>query len=972
MRSSVFNYDGFINKSYGKNFNTIQHQNLRFALSNVNSLQNKVAYVSNFLCAQLVDIFAITETWLLSGVASSFVSVEGYEVVRTDTVGNVSKHGVCFYVRKSLSFVSVDVDCPNVHVILLCDYSLYLVVVYRPPSYSEVENFRLIDFIHDFCGNKEVVILGDFNLPSIDWGLRVGDPPNAGCIRDARFLECFTALGLTQWVLEPTFVDSGNILDLVLTSEEDRVVELELFAPFPRCHHVVVVVDYCFQFDAVPADANRKIRRCWHRGKYGRIDERLRDFDWEFELAYLDVENMYKRFLSIVNPLIEQFVPEKRMGAPPWPVCPPADLARDRREAWNNYKVVRRVHGRGSVQAVNALSIFNAVNHEYRNFAVSSQITYEESRVADSDSKCLHAYIRNKKVGRVSVGPLTGADDFLTSDCSAMANIFVCAFSAVYRHGDNLQPLPHQVAGSVFDEVYFTEDDVFTVLSELDTSSSAGPDGLHSCFLASCAAQLTAPLYRIFRESMQSGRLPEAWSLSEVIPLFKKGSRRVALNYRPVSLTSVVCKAMERVVVKQLYGYLEREGLLSEDQFGFRRGRSVEDQLLLTYDSVSEWADSGLLVDVVLFDFSKAFDVVNHGILLEKLRCIGVGGCVLNWIAAFLSDREMYVAVDGAHSQRRRVVSGVPQGSVLGPVLFLIYVNHVPSQIIAKFKIFADDLKIYLGINARTPKDILMSVSSCQRDINILCGVAESWGLSMNVDKCVLMRYQRGYIDWGQLAPYDSYFLGDQPIRCVDSHMDLGVRVDVGLRFHGHIRCIAGKAGGLVSSILKSTLCRSAVFMMSIYKAHIRPLLEFSSAVWNTGYVGDVKLLERVQRRWTRAVDGLGGMSYADRLSVLDLYSVKGRLLRADLMKVWKMFNGLSAVSPGEIFQMAEQRGLRGHPLKLAHRFAELDARKRFFSFRVVPHWNSLPAEVVLLTSVEAFKAALHRHLGDALYEYYD
>jgi hypothetical protein len=909
-------------------------------------------------------------------VADSFISVDGYQVFRTDVAGVVPKHGVLFYVRNTLSCVSVEVLVPNAHVVLLRRYNLYLVVLYRPPSYAERENQQVVDFLLDFCGDKEVVVLGDFNLPTVDWGSEVGCVPRGMGVRDGLFLDCFSSLGLVQWVFEPTFVDSGNILDLVLTSEDDRIDSVQVLPPFPRCHHCVVLVRYCFQFDAqVAAIPQRK--RCWHRGKYYRISESLGDIDWEFEFRYLSVDLMFARFLSLMSPLVSEFVPQGRAEgtfSSPWTADPPRELTAERSRAWNNYKAVRGLYGRRSELTVDALSHFNDLNFEYRNFSVTSQASYEQSLISEfcDNRKMFHSYIRRKKVGRVTVGPLTDdATGELTGDCLEMAEMFAAAFASVYRADRPPFPAPHQVAHSALLEIDITRDDVVRVLQGLDVSSSMGPDGMHPMLLKSCAEHLSVPLYAIFNASLASGVLPQHWLVSEVVPIFKKGSRRHALNYRPISLTSVVCKSLERLVVENLYGYIESNSLLSDDQFGFRRGRSVEDQLLLTYDSVTDWLDSGMLVDVVLFDFSKAFDVVCHSVLLDKLRGIGVSGSVLEWISGFLSGRDMYVSVDGVHSQPRSVVSGVPQGSVLGPVLFLIYVNQVPAHILSRYKIFADDLKIYLGMKSKDVRGLAAGAAQCQRDIDILCNTAESWGLSMNIAKCVVMRFQRGNPDWGDRAPHDNgYFMRDVPMEFVESHSDLGITIDLSLKFHVHIRGVAARAGGLASNLLKSTRCRGPEFMVSLYVAHIRPLLEFSSCVWHTGYVGDLRLLESVQRRWTKSVAGLRDVDYGDRLRILDLFSVKGRLIRADLIKVWKIFNGQSALKPEDVFQVVDNPRTRGHSMKLAHRYAVLEARRRYFSFRVVPLWNSLPGDVVSLSELGAFKGALRRCLGDVLFEF--
>ena len=204
----------------------------------------------------------------------------------------------------------------------------------------------------------------------------------------------------------------------------------------------------------------------------------------------------------------------------------------------------------------------------------------------------------------------------------------------------------------------------------------------------------------------------------------------------------------------------------------------------------------------------------------------------------------------------------------------------------------------------------------------------------------------------------------------VSSHKDLGIVIDSSLRFHPHIRSIAAKASGMVSNFLKSTISRSRKFILSILKTHIRPLLEFSSPVWHTGYSEDSKLLESVQRRWTKAIEGLAELSYGERLDQLDLFSVQGRLVRADLILCWKIFNGLSTISPDMLFSLDTRPGTRGHRYKLYHRFAYTEARKRFFTIRCVPLWNSLPDSVVAAPTLTSFKSGLLRSIKHIFFDY--
>ena len=942
-------------------------------MCNLNSLVNKLNLVSDLLHTNNVDILAVTESWLLPSIPDSFLSINGYHpIARTDTTSNFRKHGVCFYIKDSLSFISLESNCSNVHAIHLVSLNCYLAVVYRPPSNSVLDDQALLTFLDQFCPCKEALILGDFNLPNIDWS----KDDALFCDYDPltlSFTTCFNNHGLLQWVDFPTFVPSGNTLDLVLSSEHDRIGNIRSLCPLPGCGHVPIVFDYFYSFGPVDLSCDISGKRAWSRGKYKYIEEYVSLVDWDYEFLHLSVTAMMCKFLAVIRPLIDSYIPLcQYMRKTTSPVSPPNTLKRKRQQAWKLVKSVRAFYGRHSVEFSCALTHYNSINHQFKTYFIRSQIDHEKSLMDNikSNPKAFHQYIRSKKVGAPAVGPLKRADGSLVENCGSMAEIFVNSFASVFKVG-NPNPLPHQVFHGSTQEIVLSHSDVSRRLAELDVCTSMGPDGLHPMLLKSCPS-LSYPIYKIFKCSLNEGRLPDEWKISEVVPIFKKGSRSAALNYRPISLTSVCCKTMERIVADHLYAYLENNSLLSREQYGFRRGRTVDEQLILTYDFVTRGLDQHNIVDVILFDFAKAFDVVNHHILIQKLRCIGVGGILLDWISSFLQDRTMYVSVSGCRSSSHSVTSGVPQGSVLGPLLFLVYVNHLPSYIVNNCMIFADDLKIYLPYCSSSPLTLALGVSSCQHDIDNVSLVAESWGLSLNKEKCALLRFHRGSVDWQHIGTLSSYYLHNHCIAAVASARDLGVLVDSTLRFHLHIRATVNRASGLAANLLRSTLCRSQPFMITMYKTHIRPLLEYASCVWNTGFQGDLRLLESVQRSWTRHVDGVSDLPYSERLRILDLYSVQGRLLRADLIKYWKIFNNVSSICPTDIFTLAPILGTRGHRFKIFHTHSSLEARSRSFSNRHVSLWNSLPDPVVASKSINAFKSALHSFLGPRLYHFPD
>ena len=853
----------------------------------------------------------------------------------------------------------------------LMSYDVHVLVVYRPPSYSDADNAMLLSFISDFCMGKEAIILGDFNLPNIYWPS--DNPCQNSSTMEKNFFELFTSTGLNQWVLEPTFPRSGNILDLVLTSDPDRIGQLSVIAPLPGCDHCPTLFDYVFASlrDAHRPDDSVVPLRSWHKGRYNQMRNFLQGLDWDHELAYRNIEDSFKHFAGIIAKVTEDYIPLKRNGdgKPPWQTRPPTSLIHQRQAAWKAYKNARQQLGRRSTGASSAYATFATVNKQYRSFSVRAQVDYERSLIEKSkdNPKLLHSYIRTKKVGRPSIGPLKLGSGHLSDDAVEMSEVFAASFASVFTRVTPSHPADYQQFNGSLPNFPISIDDVHAALTDLDGNSAMGQDNIHPLLLKNCARELAYPLHVIYNLSLQEGYVPSFWKSSLVVPIFKKGHRYEPLNYRPISLTSVCCKTMERIVCSHLRSYLECNSLLTPHQFGFRTGRSTMDQLLLVYDAVSKNTDRGGVTDVILFDFSKAFDVVCHDIMLAKLNAIGIQGHLLQWIASFLRDRKMRVCIKSHISEPRSVLSGVPQGSVLGPLLFLIYINSVAAQLTSQYKIFADDLKIYACIqHLLSASDPPSSTLNVQTDIDILRATASSWGLHMNTKKCAVIRFSMARRD---IAPA-TYFLSGQLIPSVDSHEDLGVVVNSDLKFHGHVRSVAHRAGGLAQNFLKSTVCRSPDFMLFLLTTHIRPIIEYCSCVWQTGYLEDLRLLEKVQRRWTKQIDGLFSLSYSERLKSLKLYSVQGRLLRADLIQCWKVFNGKSCVSPDELFDLPPQTRTRGHCYKIFPSCSRTDVRKRSFSIRCIAVWNSLPAETVCAPNLSCFKGRLASCISDRLYDY--
>ena len=237
----------------------------------------------------------------------------------------------------------------------------------------------------------------------------------------------------------------------------------------------------------------------------------------------------------------------------------------------------------------------------------------------------------------------------------------------------------------------------------------------------------------------------------------------------------------------------------------------------------------------------------------------------------------------------RDVTSGVPQGTVLGPLLFLIYANYIAAHVSCEWLAFADDFKLGMFCKRGELADFQSAVDRLQVDLDSVVERSSSWNLRLNADKCVVMRF--GGRSSVATVPA-KYSVNGRELAVVSSYRDLGVIIDPSLKFHLHVNSVVGKAGSLMGDLLRSTVCRAREFMVTLFTSHIRPLLDYCSCVWNVGYLADVRRLESVQRRWTREVAGVGQLDYVSRLRTLGLFSIGGRFLRADLIKLWKVMRG--------------------------------------------------------------------------------
>ena len=415
-------------------------------------------------------------------------------------------------------------------------------------------------------------------------------------------------------------------------------------------------------------------------------------------------------------------------------------------------------------------------------------------------------------------------------------------FSSVFTTEDYANfPTLDCIVDKKLESVNCSVDEVRSYLQKLKPYKSPGPDHIAPCILKSCARELAPSVTYMLNKPFSTGLLPEEWKHADITPLHKKGSKSLRENYRPISLTSIVCKIGEKIVFDRLFKFWRENNLINNNQFGFLRGRSTVTQLLST---INDWAKSRNLsipTDVIFLDLAKAFDSVPHERLLLKLKCNGINGCLLNWLRHFLTDRKQRVVVRGTCPVWSSVTSGTPQGTILGPLLFLLYINDITECVSSTVKLYADDTKIY-----RELADPIIDSQLLQADLANLSEWACKWQLRFNADKCESMR-----ITHSRDKSLTNYTLG-KPLKDVNSFKDLGVTITKDLSWGIHISMTVNKANKTLGAIKRPVgIANTKIFSM-LYKSLVRPILEYEVPVWCPYLVKDIHALECVQRRASR------------------------------------------------------------------------------------------------------------------------
>ena len=918
----------------------------KFATWNADSLLSrekcKLDYISALDSVHKFDIFGVCETFLGPKTDLNHLVIPGYHKVpyRADCLEEGRpKGGVCLYYKNHVPIKNRE-DLVTLYETIVSEIRLknnkkvFVVLAYRSPSKStvlEIDNFcenltRMLDKMKEE-NPQSIIITGDFNGRSPFFWEHETTENTAG----KRLVEFSTLNCLTQLINEPTHFPKDNIktcIDHIYTSKPEGFTDFGVIhSPDPKCKHSIIHGSLNFSLPPPPPYS----RKVW---KYGMadLDEirlRMNTINWYHEFYIRSVNDCAEYLTSTLLEIFQACIPNKEVvvneNDAPWINDDIKSLIKRKQQLF------RRWRKNNSDTTKENLSNAQITLQQKIDDAKSRYTENLINKLNDPNSShktfwsAYNKFLNKKKI--TNIPPIENDNSYVTCfrEKAELFNSFFSKQCTPLNDNNYLPPVPYKTRMKLLD-FRIDQQKVVTIINSLNPTKASGPDNISVRMLQLCPNEMSFILKLFFEKILQSGEFPSMWKQANVQPVHKKGSRQLIKNYRPISLLPVCSKILEKLIFDQLYLFLMQNNLISEKQSGFKPGDSTIYQLISITNEIYESFEDYCETRALFLDLSKAFDKVWHLGLKKKLIVNGIDGNAFKILDSFLSDREQRVVMNGCASGWQKIKSGVPQGSVLGPLLFLIYINDLTENISSNIRLFADDVALFIKV-----VDPNVAFKAIESDLATISKWAETWKMQFNPDPTkpateVVFSYKKNKL------PHPQIKFNNVAVKTEESTVHLGVILDSKLNFSDHVSEKIKKANQGISLLkfLSSYTNRGTLNML--YKMHVRCHLEYGDMIYHDQLCSTSKLLESIQYNAGLIITGCWkGTNKLKLYTELGWESLSNRRHCRRLCLFYKILNNLS---PPYLKIYPPRR------INSTQRY-----QNSFFPY-CITHWKNLPVNV--------------------------
>ena len=707
-------------------------------------------------------------------------------------------------------------------------------LMYRPPSEQCLDNLE--EILLENPSRHYNVLIGDLNFPDIDWSAAPKGsvkPFSKRFVFHKKALDMMKLANMKQLIKVPTH-NLGNTLDLVLVAKplfDDIKFSYSVLSPISDHNTILLEMSTPEKLQSNPK-RTMPVRYNFSKAKYDEINLIFDNLHNNIKKNSNDVNSNWNKFTDCIQTCLDNHVPKLKIRKKdkPWWNQELKHLMKLKETAYQEMK---------KVPTSTNIKLERYYSHQLKVEIRKAKAHYMKTHITDNlesgNTKPLFAHINQAK------GQSNCINSIQDTTYDKIPDSIADHFSSVYNshHYADIAPTVNPLYNKMPD-IKVHRQGVLSYLSSLDPRKSTGPDNISPMLLKMFALNVSSfvdIITIIFQGSIDTSVLPPVWKEAVVTPIYKGGPRNDVSNYRPISITSILCKCLEHIISSNVWTHLESNGILSNRQHGFRKGYSTTTQLLHVVHHAVDNLDKRRNSHIVSFDFAKAFDKVPHNLLVCKLVSYKLNMKICDWIKSWLKDRTSVVSVNNLHSKKFQVLSGVPQGSVLGPLLFLLFIEDMPCNVkYSDCRLYADDTLLCCADKNQ---------AQLQEDVNALVVWSCNWGMKFNPKKCVHMQL-------GKPQPEFTLLINDTPIPPAESIKYLGVHIHHTLKWNFHIEKITKKANRCLGMLRRHISYASHKTKLLAFNAIVRSTLEYACQVWSPHQKGLSKLIDNIHRKGVR------------------------------------------------------------------------------------------------------------------------